>query len=155
MDVGGVCDPDLVRVSYFEFPLQQVWRRVGRHCDLVARSFVATYRAKLRVAHQACNTLLAAINVSFVQVTVNAWAAVDALAILKEPPDVSHDRCIGHGAGVLCGGLSCEIATALDTQEPSHAAESELTLVFSRKCVLHPASLAKYVATFLGCHAPR
>ena len=94
-DVGDVSDPDLVRLRHCEFPLQQVWCRGGRYADLVAWPLVAAHRAQLGLAHQACNALLAASNACLAQVAMNAWAAVDTLAVLKGLSDVSHEGFIG------------------------------------------------------------
>ena len=45
-------------------------------------------------------------------------------------------------------GLPSVIATALYAQNAAHAAEPELAFVLGHECVLHPDSLAKYVAAF-------
>jgi hypothetical protein len=39
-------------------------------------------------------------------------------------------------------------ATSLNPQHPAHTLQAKLALMFGHECVLHPDSLAKYVAAF-------
>ena len=100
------------------------------------------------IAHQACNALLATSNACLAQVAMHARTAINALAVFKGFPDVRHEGFIGQSARALGCCLPGVIAAALNTQDPAHTAEAELALVLSHECVLHPDSLAKYVAAF-------
>ncbi len=80
------------------------------------------------------------------QVPEDAWVSINAMAVVKRLPDARQQDIVGQGAFGLWIGLPSVIDTALYAQNAAHAAEPKLAFVFGHECVLHPDSLAKYVA---------
>ena len=74
--------------------------------------------------------------------------ALNALTVLEGLLYLHQQRLIYRSAIGLWLLLPSVIATSLDTQYPAHAVQSELVFVLGHEYVLHPDSLAKYVATF-------
>ena len=78
------------------------------------------------------------------------------MAVVKGLPDARQQDIVGQGALGLGVGRPGVIAAALYAQNAAHAAEPELASVLGHECVLHPDSLAKYVAAFFRMsRAPR
>ena len=49
------------------------------------------------------------------QITMNAWAAIDSMAVFEEFPDVCHEGFISQGTCALGSSLPRVIAAALNT----------------------------------------
>jgi hypothetical protein len=154
-DVGDIRDPDLVRLCDCEFPLQKVWRCGGRHAYLVARSLVAAYRTQLSLAHKACNALLDAGNAGLAQVALNAWAAVNALAVFKRLCDVSFERFIGKGTSPLGGGLPSVMPLRLIRKTRHMLLRRHWPWCEAINAYLTRTVWQNTLRPFLGCYATR
>lgn len=87
------------------------------------------------------------------QVPVDTWVAIDAIAVVKGLTDACQQDLVRQCTLGLWIGLPGVIAASLDLENAAHAVELERALVLGHKYVLHPDSLAKYVAAFfrLSC----
>jgi len=147
-DIGGVCYPDLIGLCHSEFTLQPIGRGGRGYADFVTWSLVTTHRAQLGLAHQASHALLPAPNAILKQIAMHAGTAVNAVAVLERLFDVEQQGFIGRGSIRFGFDLPGAVPAALNAQHPAHAAQTKLSVVLGHEFVLHPDSLAKYVAAF-------
>jgi putative transposase len=94
-DVGDIRYPRVVWLIVLELTLQLIGYHLRRLAHLVPGSLVPPHRFDLRCTHQPGNTVFATRHTSFLEVTKDAGAAVDAHALVVELTNLRGQLLIG------------------------------------------------------------
>lgn len=81
-DVGDVRDSAVVRLVILELPLKLVRSHLRGLAHLILGALVTSHRFDLCCSHQTSNTVFTAIHTFLLEIKEDAWAALDAHALV-------------------------------------------------------------------------
>ena len=154
-DVRDICHPDLVGFGYGKLLLQSVRGNNAWRPRTLPRTAIADLSPQACGTHQTPCSMLTAALADGTRITVDLAVPIDAAALQPELLDQSGQPFVGDRSLRAWSVTPRVVATRIHVQQAAKTQYRQAAAVLTNKGVPQPGWLAKYTATFLGCHAPR